>query len=45
MTCTGTLIGGKSAVCMLNSVVDRTPPFGTPVLNERCMDVSFLYVV
>ena len=29
MTCTGALGVGMSAVLMLN----RTPPFGTPVLN------------
>ena len=33
MTCTGALGGGMSAVYMLNSVGDRTPPCGTPVLN------------
>ena len=30
---------------MLNSVGERTPPCGTPVLNWRCLDVLFLYVV
>ena len=25
---------------MLNSVGERTPPCGTPVLNGRCLDVS-----
>ena len=34
-----------SAVYMLNSVGERTPPCGTPVLNWRCMDVWFMYVV
>ena len=29
---------------MLNSVGERTPPCGTPVLNRR-LDVWFLYVV
>ena len=28
-----------SAVYMLNSVGERTPPCGTPVLNGRCEDV------
>ena len=28
-----TLGGGKSEVYMLNSVGERTPPCGTPVLN------------
>ena len=39
MTRTGVLSGGISAVCMLNSVGERTPPCGTPVLNWRCEDV------
>ena len=30
---------------MLNSVGERTPSCGTPVLNGRCLDVWFLYVV
>ena len=30
---------------MLNSVVERTPPCGTPVLNRRFLDVWFIYVV
>ena len=30
---------------MLNSVDDRTPPCGTPVLNWHCVDVMFLNVV
>ena len=30
---------------MLNSVGERTSPCGTPVLNCRCLDVWFLYVV
>ena len=30
---------------MLNSVGERTPPWGTTVLNLRCLDVWFLYVV
>ena len=34
-----------SAVYMLNSVSERTPPCGTPVLNVRFEDVLFLYVV
>ena len=33
MTWTGALGGGMSAVYMLNSVGERTPPCGTPVLN------------
>ena len=35
MTLTDTMGGGKSEVCMLNSVGERTPPRGTPVLNRR----------
>ena len=35
-----------SAVYMLNSAGERTPPCGTPVLNLRCEDVRrFTYVV
>ena len=34
-----------SAVYMLNSVGERTPPCVTPVFNLRCEDVCFLYVV
>ena len=30
---------------MLNSVGDRPPPCGTLVLNWRCLDLWFLYVV
>ena len=30
---------------MLNSVGDKTASCGTPVLNCRCLDVWFLYVV
>ena len=37
--------GGKSEVYMLNSVGERTLTLGTSVLNIRCMDVWFLYVV
>ena len=33
MTCTSALGGGMSAVYMLNSVGERTPPCGMPVLN------------
>ena len=33
MTCTGALGGSMSAVYMSNSVGERTPPCGTPVLN------------
>ena len=33
MTRTGVLGGGMSAVYMLNSVGERTPPCGTPILN------------
>ena len=32
-------------VIMLNSVGDRTPPCGTPVLNWRCVYGLFLNVV
>ena len=28
-----------TAVYMLNSVGERTPPCGTPVFNRRCEDV------
>ena len=34
-----------SAVYMLNSVGERTPPWETPVLNWRCEEMWFLYVV
>ena len=34
-----------SALYMLNSVGERMPPCGTPVLNGRCEDVLFRYVV
>ena len=34
-----------SAVYMLNSVGERTPPCRTPVFNWRCVDVLFLNVV
>ena len=27
---------------MLNSVGERTPPCGTPVLNWRCLDVDYV---
>ena len=30
---------------MLNSVGDRTPPYETPVLNWRSVDVLFLNVI
>ena len=30
---------------MLNSVGERTPAWGTPVLKCRCIDVWFLYFV
>ena len=29
---------------MLNSVGERMPPCGMPVLNLRCLDVWFLFV-
>ena len=45
ITLTVALGGGMSLLQMLNSVGERTPPCGTPVLNCRCEDVSFLYVV
>ena len=45
ITLTGAVGVGMSAVYMLNSVGERTPPCGTPVLNCRCMDVWFLKVV
>ena len=45
MTADVSLGGGMSAVCMLNSVCERTPPCETPVLNCRSLDVWFLYVV
>ena len=34
-----------SNVYMLNSVCDRMPPSGRPVLNEHCVDVLFLKVM
>lgn len=37
--------GGMSEVYMLKRVGDRTPPWGTPVLNWRFMDFEFLKVV
>ena len=30
---------------MLNSVGDRTPPCGTPILNWHCVDILFLNVL
>ena len=39
---TGTDVGVSD---VLNSVGDKTPPFGTPVLNWRCVDVLCLNVV
>ena len=42
---TGTCGVGVSDVYMVNTVCDRTPPRGTPVLNLRCVDVLFLNVV
>ena len=45
MTCTGALGGSKSAVQMLNSMSERTPPGGAQVLNGLCMAVWFLYIV
>ena len=36
---------GMSDVYMLKSLGDKTPPYGTPVLNWRCVDVLFLNVV
>ena len=36
---------GVSDVHMLKSVGDRTPPCGTPFLNWRCVNVSFLNVM
>ena len=44
-TWTGALVGGMSAVYMLNSVGESTLPYGTPVFNSCCQDVWFLYVV
>ena len=42
---TGACGVGVSDVYMLNSVGDRTPLCGTPVLNRRCVNVLFLNVV
>ena len=39
------LDSGMSAVWMLHSVGERTPPLRTPVLNWCCMVVWFLYGV
>ena len=36
---------GMSEVYMLKRVGESTPPWGTPVLNWRCVDVLLLYVV
>jgi len=36
---------GMSAVYMLNSMGERTPPCGTPDLNCCCLDVCCLKVV
>ena len=33
---------GVLAVYMLKSVVDITPPCGTPFLNWRCVDVFYV---
>ena len=45
MICTSGGGLGKSEVCMLNSVGDRTPPCGTPVLNVFLFDLVLLYSV
>ena len=38
--------GVECQMCiMVNSVGYRTPPWGTPALNWRCVDVLFLNVV
>ena len=42
---TGACGVGVSDGYMLESVVDSTPPCGTPFLNWRCVDVLFLNVV
>ena len=34
--------GGISAMYMLKSVGESTPPWGTPVLVLRCLDVVLL---
>ena len=36
---------GMSDVYRLNNMVERKPPWGTPVLNWRVVDVWFLNVV
>lgn len=45
VSCTGARGFGMSAVYMLNSVGERTPPCGTPAFKMRCEDFSFLNVV
>ena len=45
MICTSGGGLGKSEVYMLNSVGDRTPPCGTPVLNVFLFDFVLLYSV
>ena len=39
------LVPVVSDVYMLKSVDDRTTPFGTPILNWRCVDVLYFIVV
>ena len=45
MSFTGACGVGVSNVYMLKNVCDWTPPYGTLVLNWRCVDVLFLNVV
>ena len=45
MTLTGGCGVGMSEVYMLKRTGERTPPWGTPVLNWRFVDVVFLNVV
>ena len=45
MSFTGVSGVGMSDIYMFNSVGNRTPPCGTPVLNWRCVYILFLSVV
>ena len=38
-------VGVSDVYNILNNVGDRTPPFGTPVLNWRCVDDLLLNVM
>ena len=45
MSFTGVCGVGVLDMYMLKSVSDRTPLYGTPVLNWHCVDVLFLNLV